>query len=158
MKHGYFNNDDDVPNMLHDAYLNNKLTNMTSTECMETYGTSFVSKSNNVLLVTSEADTANNSLLYTSSWGTTDQIPYAWLCGDGWDEFPYDPPQSPVCTLSIATAAASDWKIGSHPISYCMVQEVVEQCQLSFSLAIMLVVIFANIAKACISKSLGNIS
>ena len=138
---------------MHEAYLNGSLKNTTSSNCMEAYGSNFVSKSRNVLLVTTDADTSNNSLLYAGSWDATFEIPYVWICGDGWSGSPYaDQPSSVVCTVATATAATSSWKVDSHHISYCMIQEVIEECQLSFSLLIMLVVISVNASKTCISK------
>jgi hypothetical protein len=143
-----------VPDAMHEAFLNGTLTNMTSSQCMEAYGINFVSKSRNVLLVTTDADTSNNSVLSMGAWDALDEIPYAWICGDGWSPTPYsDNPPSAVCTISTATAATSNWIVSTHHISYCMVEEVVEECQLSFSLLIMLVVISVNAAKTCISKS-----
>ena len=53
-----------------------------------------------------------------------------------------------MCTLSLAKKGASSWKVDGHKINYCLVEKVQEQCQLRFSLAIMLVVIAANIIKA----------
>ncbi len=140
-----------VPNTMHSAFLSGNLTNVTSAQCMEAYAINFVSKSRNVLLVTTDANTNNNSLLYVGNWEQTSEVPYAWICGDGWDQNPYEF-SDPVCTAAIATAAASDWKVNSHPISYCMIQEVVEECQLSFSLLIMLVVITVNASKTIISE------
>lgn len=58
----------DVVNTMHEANLNGNLTNMTSLQCMEAYGISFVSKSRNVLLVTTEATTSNKSVLYMEQW------------------------------------------------------------------------------------------
>jgi hypothetical protein len=142
-----------VPGTMHEVYLNGSLKNTTSSNCMEAYGINFVSKSRNVLLVTTDADTNNDSLLYVGSWGSTDDVPYAWICGDSWSGTPYtNQPPSAVCTVATATAATSSWKVGSHHISYCMIQEVVEECQLSFSLLIMLVVIGVNASKTCIGK------
>jgi len=143
-----------VPDVMHEAFLNGTLKNTTSSQCMEAYGINFVSKSRNILLVTTDADTGNNSLLHVKTWSARDEIPYAWICGDGWSLSPYsDQPPSAVCTISIASAATSNWTLNSHHISYCMVQEVVEECQLSFSLLIMVIVIIVNATKTCISKS-----
>jgi hypothetical protein len=147
-----------VLDTMHEALLNGTLKNTTSSQCKEAYGINFVSKSRNVLLVTEDANTSNNSLLYMNAWDAFQEVPYAWICGDGWSKSPYsDQPPSAVCTVSTATTATSNWMVGSHHISYCMVQEVNEECQLSFSLLIMLVVISANAAKTCISKSTSAI-
>jgi hypothetical protein len=118
---------------------------------MEMYGVNFVSKSRNVLLVTDTENTKNNSALDAGSWGSYYEVPYYWICGPDWSGNPYTPPQSPACTVSIAKAAASNWTVLGYHINYCLAQEVSEQCQLSFSLLIMLVVISVNASKACIS-------
>lgn len=135
---------------MHDLVVQGSLANYTSTKCMDTYGVNFVSKARNVLLVTREAKTSKSEVLGSYIWGSYDQIPYWWICGDGWDANPYRYKMA-VCTPSIAKAAASDWILSNHHISYCMVETVEEQCRLSFSFVIMLVVIGVNASKACIS-------
>jgi hypothetical protein len=143
----------EVPGAMHEASLNGSLTNMTSSQCMQAYGINFVSKSRNVLLVTTDKSTSKNSLLSFSQYSLSDAIPYSWICGDSYSSTPFfQNPPSAVCTTAIATAAVSDWTVDTYRISYCMVEEVVEECQLSFSLLIMLVVISVNAAKTCISK------
>jgi hypothetical protein len=117
---------------------------------MDTYGVNFVSTARNVLLVTRDTKTSNSTVLGSNIWGSRDQIPYWWICGDAWDNNPYLY-KTAVCTPSIAKAAASDWTVSNHHISYCMVELVEEKCRLSFSFVIMLVVIGVNASKACIS-------
>ena len=56
----------------------------------------------------------------------------------------------PVCTLAKAQAGASTWNVLQHPISYCLVEEVQQECRLQFSLTIMIIVILANATKASI--------
>jgi hypothetical protein len=136
---------------MHESAMNGRLANLTSTACMDIYGTNFVSQARNVLLVTRGASTSNSSMIKSYSWNSYDQIPYWWICGDSWDADPYTPPRSAVCTLAHAKATASDWTLDKLPISYCMVEMVEEQCRLSFSLSIMLIVIIANASKVCIS-------
>jgi hypothetical protein len=140
----------DILNAMHEAAVNGNLSNYTSAECMTMYGVNFVSKARNVLLVTNTRDTTNNSVLASQEWDGTQEIPYSWICGDGWDGDPYAD-QMQVCTTTIAQAAATDWTVSGHHISYCMVEVVEEKCQLSFSLVIMLIVIAVNASKACIS-------
>jgi hypothetical protein len=153
-KISYYSLGTGVPDAMHEALLNGALKNTTSSQCMEAYGINFVSKSGNVLLVTTDANTSNNSIFTVGTWNAVDEVPYAWICGDGWSQNPYlNQPPSAACTISTATAATSNWKVYNHHISYCMVQEVAEECQLSFSLLIMLVVISVNATKTCISKS-----
>ncbi|KUJ12911.1 uncharacterized protein LY89DRAFT_721741 [Mollisia scopiformis] len=148
---------------MHESYLDGRLTNYTSTDCIAMYGIRFVSKAFNVLLVTGDTGTSNNSVLAAGAWGYTIEdipgtagyeveIPYSWICGDSWDEYPYQDRQ-PVCTTAVAKAAASSptgWIVANHRISYCMVELVEEECQLNFSLSIMLIVIAFNVLKACL--------
>ena len=74
---------------------------------------------------------------------------YIIVCGSGFSANPYSS-QREVCTLAKAKTRASSWEVSGHEIDYCMVEKVEEKCQLRFSLAIMLIVIFANIIKATV--------
>ena len=92
----------------------------------------------------------NGSSVYKSRWWEeTDQVPYSWICGDGRSVNFYITPSSPVCTISTATTAASEWRVYNHKIDYYVAEEVVEQRQLSFSL-LMIIVIRVQASKACI--------
>jgi hypothetical protein len=145
-----FVSDDGVLDTLHDKAVNGTLVKYDSAACMAEYAVDFVSKVRNVLLVTNDTDNTNNAL-GGNSWSSSDQIPYFWICGGSWDPSPYeDSPPDPICTLSIATAAVDTWTVDDHHISYCMIEAVVEECRLSFSLVIMLIVIAANAIKATI--------
>jgi hypothetical protein len=139
-----------VLNTMHELGVQGSLANYTSTKCMDTYGVNFVSTARNVLLVTRDTETSNNTVLNSYYWRSYDQIPYWWICGDAWNSDPYAQ-KTAVCTPSIAKAEASSWTVYNHHISYCMVELVEEQCRLSFSFVIMLVVIGVNASKACIS-------
>ena len=135
---------------MHNNALNGTLVRYDSAACMAEYAVNFVSKVRNVLLVTNDTVSSNNAL-GGGYWGSSNQVPYAWLCGPSWSSNPYlDTPPSAACTLSIATESADTWTVAGHVISYCMVETVVEECRLSFSLVIMLIVITANAIKATI--------
>jgi hypothetical protein len=149
---------------MHELFMNGTLHNYTNTQCMQAYGTDYVSKVSNVLLVTTNTSftaISNSSAILYYTWygastpagGAADEVPFSWLCGDfGYNKNPYTSiPQSGVCKASIAIANEPNWTLRGVNPSYCMVQEVVGNCQLSFSLRIMVVVIIANAAKACIS-------
>jgi hypothetical protein len=139
-----------VLDTMHELAVKGSLVNYTSTACMDVYGVNFVSTARNVLLVTEDATTANNSVFSSHDWDGYNEIPYWWICGDTWDSDPYTY-KTAVCKPSIAKAAASTWTFNGHRINYCMVEVVEEQCRLSFSFVIMLVVIGVNASKACIS-------
>ena len=132
---------------MHTAAVNGSLLEIDNAGCMAKYANTFISNSRNVLLVTTDTN-PNNTFLDGSTWSPA-EIPYSWLCGVEWDSMPYLN-QDPVCTLAKAQAGASSWTVLGHPISYCLVQQVEEECRLSFSLNIMIIVILANATKATI--------
>jgi len=133
---------------LHGKALNGSLVKYDPADCQKEYAVSFVSKVRNVLLVTNDTDATNN-VLDASSWSFFNEVSYYWICGDGYQGDPYLS-GTLVCSPSIATATANNWTLFAHPISYCMVEPVTEECRLSFSLVIMLAVIAANLTKATI--------
>lgn len=151
--------DSGIMHTLHESVMNGKFFNYTNEQCITAYSTNFVSKYRNVVLVTSgndekyfSSDNYNSSFYDYSQWSTYEQVPFAWTCGDSWSFNPYEStPHDAVCTLSAALEGASHWTVAQHLINYCLVEEVSESCQLSFSLYIMLVVIGVNASKACIS-------
>lgn len=150
--------DSGIMHTLHESVMNGKFFNYTNEQCITAYSTNFVSKYRNVVLVTSgndekyfSSDNYNSSFYDYSQWSTYEQVPFAWTCGDSWSFNPYEStPHDAVCTLSAALEGASHWTVAQHLINYCLVEEVSESCQLSFSLYIMLVVIGVNASKACI--------
>ena len=133
---------------MHAAAVNGSLLQIDNSGCMTKYGSNLVSGARNVLLVTTDTN-VNNSYMGSSSWNSDDEVPYAWLCGDGWDTRPYTD-QEPVCTLAKAQAATTSWTVFGHNISYCLVEQVEEECRLQYSLTIMIIVIVANATKATI--------
>jgi len=109
--------------------------------CMALYAKPFVSNVRNLLLLTTSQNEAHN--LFTAGGGGNpqDDVPWDWICTDfgiGKD-----------CTLEKAVRDhALNWTVDNIPVTSCLVEPVVEQCRLSFSLPIMIVVIFANMMKA----------
>lgn len=138
----------DVLTSMHTAAISGSLAQVNNAACMAKYANTFVSNARNVVLVSTDTN-PNTTYLGSSQWSSSDEIPYWWLCGDGWDSSPYVD-NSPVCTLAKAQATASNWTVFQHPISYCLIQEVEGECRLSFSLTIMICVIVANATKATI--------
>lgn len=137
-------------NMLHEEALNGTLKQYSTEACMTAYAKQFVSQVRNVLLITHDSNSTED-YLKTAAWRSYQAIPYAWVCGDNFSTSPYKD-RSTVCTLARAKEIAKNmsWKVLKHKIEYCMVEEVVEQCQLRFSLVIMIVVIIANLVKASV--------
>ncbi|RDW85190.1 hypothetical protein BP6252_02780 [Coleophoma cylindrospora] len=138
-----------VINRLHAEALNSSLVRYESAACMAAYGSQFVSGVRSVLLVSSDTSAGTENVLDARVWKGDYQVAYFWICGDGWSGNPYGDGEA-VCTLSTAQAAASTWTLSGHKISYCLVEKVVEQCELRFSLVIMLIVIAANAVKAIV--------
>jgi hypothetical protein len=136
--------------IMHAKSQNNSFTRYESADCMTLYGANFVSKARNVLLVTKDSNTSNNIAIDFDGWHSGNEVPFAWICGDAYDPNPYTSSNTTVCTLSKAKSTVSEWTVLGSKIEYCMVEEVVGKCRLSFSLAIMIVVIIANMAKAVV--------
>lgn len=129
-----------------------KFTNLTSAQCVEAYATNFVSQYGNVILISSNPNTSNSSIISCSFIGHQHEIPYSWVCGDGWSADPHiHGQQQQVCTLTNATQGLSTWTVDRSSIDYCLVHKVSEACELNLSRTIMFVVIGMNIAKVCIS-------
>jgi hypothetical protein len=137
-----------VLDSMHTAAVNGSLVQMDNAACMAKYANTFVSDARNVILVSTDTD-PNNTYLESSQWSSSNEVPYSWLCGEEWDSTPYRD-KKPVCTLAKAQAGASNWTVLKHPISHCLIQEVEQECRLSFSLTIMICVIIANATKATI--------
>lgn len=128
-----------------------KFTNLTSAQCVEAYATNFVSQYGNVILISSNPNTSNSSIISCSFIGHQHEIPYSWVCGDGWSADPHiHGQQQQVCTLTNATQGLSTWTVDRSSIDYCLVHKVSEACELNLSRTIMFVVIGMNIAKVCI--------
>jgi hypothetical protein len=94
---------------LHKAAVDGRLLNMTSSKCMESFGAKYITKYSNVLLVTAQPGVGNNTLLSLRQWQLRHEIPYFWICGEGFAPWPdYQTPRTPICTLETAVAAASN--------------------------------------------------
>lgn len=127
--------------------MNSSLTKLEPEKCMELYSQNFVSKSRNVLLITSDKSEVNTMFTY-GRWNGDASVSYSWICGDGYPSNPYMGDGGPVCSVATAKTKAGNWTVLKHPINYCMVEMVEENCRLRFSLGIMIVVILSNAAKA----------
>ncbi len=142
---------------IHKAAVDGRLLNMTSSKCMESFGVKYVSKFSNVLLVTSRQEAGNNSLISLRQWRLEYEIPYFWICGDGFSPWPdYQTTRTPVCTLTAATTAASTWTVSGFPISYCMVLENPERCSLSVSFLFLVALELFILAKGVTSMCAQN--
>lgn len=127
-------------------------------DCQNAYSEAFVSKFQNVVLITADKNGTNNvlggRLASIRDYNGFNDIPYTWVCGDGYTKSPWSTYvdytiYGEECTKSTAAnfTQTNGWKLFGYQISYCMVEEVVEHCSLSFSLPIMITVITANVLK-----------
>jgi hypothetical protein len=91
-----------------------------------------VSKVRNLLLLTTFQDGPKNVFAAGGGGDPQNDVPWKWICGGGDVDY------------------ALNWTVDTIPVTQCLVEPVVEQCRLSFSLPIMIVVIFANMMKAAV--------
>lgn len=128
----------------------NKLLNITTSECIDAYSAKFISKYSNVVLVT---QSKNQSLELDPRFGSVvslrDYDPYDredglpdWIC------------HSTSCTADEAKKAANkkEWTyvVDNYYGIYCLVEETAEHCELNFSIPMMVVVIVCNAIKAVV--------
>lgn len=143
---------------MNEKAINGSLVKYEPLECQNAYGEPFVSRFRNVMLVTTDKNATNNvlggRLASIRDLDGFNDIPYTWICGDGytqssWSKYVNRTIYGQDCTKSTAAnfTNTDGWQLFGHRISYCMVEEVVEHCSLSFSLPIMITVITANVLK-----------
>lgn len=96
-------------------------------------------------------------LLNEDTINPTRYNPYQWICDtkDGESRYGYTPPETsrdyPCSTkLPSIRANADRWRVLGWDIDYCLSEQVPGNCDLNFSLAIMVVVIICNVSKALI--------
>lgn len=169
MNLGYSSGDfSDYLGHLQDLAQQNGLVNKTAVDCISAYTGTFISKTSNVLLVTRDANASVDAIQGTSVLGAVfnDAVQNApvdtdvpdWICmglSAGRNG----------CSSKVAKKYASqgEWKysqavdynttpgaLTEASISYCLVQETDEHCQLNFSVSIMVIVIIVNMIKAVV--------
>jgi hypothetical protein len=103
---------------------NATFTRFESKDCIVAYANRFISKYGDVLLVTEDlALNSTNPKDYTPvNIPSPCEIPYAWICGDGWDYDPFSMNTS-VCTLPKAQNITlhGKWTLYGSVINYCLV-------------------------------------
>ncbi|RMY99326.1 hypothetical protein D0862_07171 [Hortaea werneckii] len=132
------------------AYMNDAMVhNLTNNDCMQAYGSSFVSDYLSLLAITSAQ--ANYTVFHTDAvyYGvdiTDNSLPYYWICLDmAGATNPFR-----ACDLGKALRAADGWTIAGQKIDYCLAAVSEPHCQLQFSIQILATVIVMNACK-CIS-------
>ncbi|RMY19582.1 hypothetical protein D0866_12777 [Hortaea werneckii] len=129
------------------AYMNDTMVhNMTNADCMQAYGSSFVSDYLSLLASTSAQ--GNYTIFHMDAvyYGTVfgdNNLPYHWICLDK------DGATSPfyACDLGKALGTADDWTIAGQKIDYCLAAVSEPHCQLRFSIQILATVIVMNACK-----------
>ncbi|GAB1731132.1 hypothetical protein NU195Hw_g3572t1 [Hortaea werneckii] len=132
-----------------------KVHNLSASECITAYGTSFVSEYRNIVAVTSaRGNQTNNTVLY-SVWPNFDMehgyLTYGWICLDNLDTNGYGDTYELVmteCDVASSRKHASDWTVNKHKIDYCLAQVAQPHCKLQFSLGILATVIVMNACKS----------
>ncbi|RMY36204.1 hypothetical protein D0865_13702 [Hortaea werneckii] len=128
-----------------------KIHNLTTSECMTAYGTSFLSEYRNVVAITSaRGNQTNNTMLWSetvrlnSQHVSYGQVLYEWICRDAqdaWKQYVWK------CNVGAASQNASNWTIHYHQIDYCLAQATQPRCKLQFSIQILATVIVMNVCK-----------
>lgn len=98
-----------------------EVRNLSNSDCISTYGNSFVSEHSHVLLLThSRGDTGNQSLFW-APWVyeglDNEYLRYDWIC---LDEVGHKPGQ---CDIANARKNADTWSIADKKIKYCLARQ-----------------------------------
>jgi len=120
-------------------------------DCKAAYAARFIEKYGDVLLVTEDIalNSSNPNNYAPVIIPPNCEIPYAWICGDGWNYNPFSM-NTTACTLAKAQNG-TQWTLYSSLISYYLVQtNETEQCRLNLCLSIMFLVILSNLSKAAV--------
>ncbi|KAI9803253.1 MAG: hypothetical protein M1825_002044 [Sarcosagium campestre] len=115
-----------------------ELDRLDNAECINAYSTKLPTTRSDVLVVSTKAQPSNGSLIDFFSFNPEQTDPASWLCND-------DP--SGNCPASKALSA-DPWVVKNTEVAYCLSLSLEEQCELQFSLAILLVVVACNLIKA----------
>ncbi|GAB1740943.1 hypothetical protein NU219Hw_g6013t1 [Hortaea werneckii] len=130
----------------HEDYRNEtEVHNLTTSECIASYGTSFLSEYRNVIAITSaQGNQTNNTVFWTtrSSGGSGSQS-YSWICWDA-DNKPF----VSGCDMGTVRETPSDWTLARYKIDYCLAQVAQPHCKLQFSIHILATVIVMNACKS----------
>ena len=120
-----------------------KPKNLTTKNCVLTYGNAFGnSKYRDVLAVSSIRNTTNSFLyLLVNAGGRPSSQTDLWFCDKHLNSNGY-------CNVGEAANAEDSIAVYGAPIDYCLVQEIDEKCMLQFSVPVMLIIIVGNLTKS----------
>ncbi|RMZ86815.1 hypothetical protein DV736_g5959, partial [Chaetothyriales sp. CBS 134916] len=124
--------------------------------CIRDYAQVFLSSRRNLVLV-SNADQANNSLLYLEKYETSRELgggrytPYDWICRAVATIYQsHNSPNNPTACdayISEIEAASDEWEPWGYQVQYCMSETVEESCSFNGNIPIIFTVITCNVAK-----------
>ncbi|KAF7198361.1 hypothetical protein HII31_00100 [Pseudocercospora fuligena] len=121
---------------------------LNNTDCINAYGTNFVTGRNHVLTITSETgDQAKNETLFMQEDTTSyySQLRYTWMCQDNYNS---SNTYQMKCDTSKIKKDPENWIINGRKIDYCLSQITPSHCELQFSVQILVAVIVMNIMKS----------
>lgn len=119
-------------------------------ECISAYATDFISKYNNLILVSPEFNGSVVPIEYLTAQIPPSPIQYTdvayyWICKD--DANWYEPSYCTDSKLS-EIRAQDDWVVEGYKVDYCLAEKTQDKCQLEYNMPLAIVVIIANLAKA----------
>ena len=133
-------------------------------DCINAYCTEFLNTRRNLVAVVVDNTTAENEAVkqvvpYLLDGNTMDSRynPYQWICDtdDGVSRYGYTRSEAGDdrhCSSKLPKikANAERWRVLGRDIQYCLSEQVTGNCNLNFSLAILVVVIICNVSKALV--------
>lgn len=135
----------------------NNMTHLAPQDCISAYFTEYLSKYNNVILVSQGFDGSEEPIsaigmqVFTSPSEYSPEPAYSWVCVSDRGYSPGVPLNEwPKFCSDVRSRVSSgqDWVVSGYKVDYCLVQKTIEQCSLEYSLPLAIVVIGANLAKA----------
>ncbi|KAK3669847.1 hypothetical protein LTR78_010305 [Recurvomyces mirabilis] len=132
-------------NNLHNS---SAVANLSNSDCIAAYGTSFVAAYNHVLIITSERRNTTNDTVFWEQQTEYDPQSggypsYFWICNDlsvsSYQE---------SCDIPTARKNATNWTVNGAKIEYCLAAITPPHCKLQFSVQILVTVILMNAAKS----------
>lgn len=125
------------------------LKRLENADCIASFSQPFISKYGLLAVVLDQASLQNGSVLnvetFESFQGNPRKNSFNWICMSQDEE-----PQT--CNTKRQKANAPDWIQTGYRVSHCMAMEAPDNCELQFSLHILLIVLICNLIKAaCIA-------
>lgn len=115
------------------------ISNLSISECMSTYGTTFVSGHSHVVAITNRKGNSSKETLFYASANPATAGYVGWMCQS----------RSGYCQLH-SLQKGQDWQIGGMKIEYCLSQLQPQHCAVRFSVHILVAVICMNALKSVV--------